>query len=1855
MPVPTETFRDQRKLHLLFAAFALLLLVATVWLVMEDYTRQWRSYQREARTWQTAMTEDAQAQAITAEMQRELDRLNDKIANLKASMPVEEIEALEAKRRRKQKELERRELPADAIEGHIGPLEQRLERAIVAHGEGSEEVRAIRDELANVRRQFRGKRAEIVTLESEIEQLAQKIDRHTDRIEDLERQIANLTREKQGLEDKLEELDPSGLAKLGQELRNAPLLDWFNPTEKPRQVFVPDVRNDLNFLTVDTVDRCHTCHVNIDDPAFEETNLLLFAERQLASHEKQDVAALDHPVVMLDFWEEAIEQAGGRLLEDRAAAREAALAAINTRYREAGRQPLEKAEALPEAFERIQSMDRRTAEPDLATWYQPLNDYLAALKHALRDRLGEEAFRALRDQYRYALIERYNAHREEAGNPPLEADRVLLGHPKIERFVGPESTHPMKSMGCTVCHLGSGQETDFQHAAHTPREIWVDAETGAEVPRFTLQEDHGRQDPHEHEAAGEPEVARAGFGGFDPAGAAPVLGAASGEAAPGRGDAPSKEAGWIQEGTNLANSGGDPAPYAPRREPEQHHARYLAPGRDAPRRAVRQADYWEKKYGWHRMAFMHWERPMHSLEFVEASCKRCHTEIMDIRESAPKLYEGRELFTRVGCADCHNISSMEGVPDVEQPSGPSLVHVDQKLSPEMAASWIWAPKAFRPTTRMPHFFMLENNAAPVDILRTRTEVAAMTWYLMNAEPEAGYYQAQGQAPPRYEPETPPEAPGSASRGKRLFEEVGCLACHTNLEEEGKAWITEDLQFRFGLEEEAAAERYAAMDYNARHTYAKTHLEEKLAEIGPELSGVGTKLRAGRSEAEARQWVYNWVRNPQHYSSTSIMPSFRLSEREANDLAAYLLSLERPGYEPAAFYEVEGGTPRLADPDGDRMLDALVAELKRGSMPSSQAEQEAAAMGAGEKMMFLGERMIQHYNCNACHLINGFEGRDSTAPNLDDWAAKDPGLLAFEYFYPAFDEERRTPNPSWRVKHEGLAADAPHIGPGDHGPADDSEATITRELVKWEKIEKTRQGWAYHKLHNPRVYERGKGALTRAEEVMEGGTIELDSPYERIKMPKLFLSDRQVRSLVTFLSSLRPTQVTESMQAKTVDEATERLIRGRQLDLVYNCSACHNIEGDHPHIWQHYDLYRPDGSIDFDKRNDAPPRLVGQGAKTSPGWLRQFLTDVFPIRPWLKVRMPSYHYDEGHADGLVAYFAGWSEVHAEKLAEWIGPVEELIAEREDLESWWTHPSVERQARKLREFAVQIQLHRPEDFDARRYSEAELAETWDGVLAKAKFLRGLWDIDYPFDKTPRPDIPDEAFARGEALFNELRCYQCHALGEQQTLTRLWELEQEALGGSSGGGDGDGAGADPYGGEDPYGEDAYAEEDPYGEAESDPYGEEAPYGEADEDPYGEEDPYGAETANEDAGGEAVTDAVETRFPEFMTRFTAPNISLAERRLQWNWVKQWLQEPAVIQPGTAMPQWFPGPVTSPENHPRSAFARYPEEAKRKAHAMYGHTGEQQIRYLMDFMYAAGYRNYTPDAEKLYGVEEEEAELSALEGPAAAAEEEAAPTDAGAEAGEGDGGEAEKAGEAGERAAGEQEAAAAPAVELHEEAEIAWDGTRVIGELTFAPGPVRRRPIRMATDRYCQKAHGDRPALSRSLVTGENGELKNVLIHVVEGLADRDWPVPEEPAVLDQVNCLYRPRVQGIMAGQPLTILNSDDTLHNVKGSSSRNGAFNEGMPVKGMSLQKQFKNPELGIVFRCDVHPWMSASMHVFDHPFFAVTDAGGAFEITGLPPGTYTLEARHESERIPARRFEIEVKEDRSVRRDLELAPE
>lgn len=201
------------------------------------------------------------------------------------------------------------------------------------------------------------------------------------------------------------------------------------------------------------------------------------------------------------------------------------------------------------------------------------------------------------------------------------------------------------------------------------------------------------------------------------------------------------------------------------------------------------------------------------------------------------------------------------------------------------------------------------------------------------------------------------------------------------------------------------------------------------------------------------------------------------------------------------------------------------------------------------------------------------------------------------------------------------------------------------------------------------------------------------------------------------------------------------------------------------------------------------------------------------------------------------------------------------------------------------------------------------------------------------------------------------------------------------------------------------------------------------------------------------------------------------------------------------------------------------------------------------------------------------------------------------------------------------------PPAKTEAPAATAATGSAVIrGKIAFEGTAPKAETLKMDSDPVCKSLHGS-PVSSEEVVVNSNGTLRWVMVYVKEGLPGTTYMPPSAPALLDQHGCVYSPHVVGVMANQPVKILNSDETLHNIHAMPKVNTGFNIGMPRKGMTQMKVFKDPEMPIPVRCDVHKWMSSYIGVFNHPFFSVSGEDGSFEIKGLPAGTYTLEAWHE----------------------------
>jgi hypothetical protein len=174
-----------------------------------------------------------------------------------------------------------------------------------------------------------------------------------------------------------------------------------------------------------------------------------------------------------------------------------------------------------------------------------------------------------------------------------------------------------------------------------------------------------------------------------------------------------------------------------------------------------------------------------------------------------------------------------------------------------------------------------------------------------------------------------------------------------------------------------------------------------------------------------------------------------------------------------------------------------------------------------------------------------------------------------------------------------------------------------------------------------------------------------------------------------------------------------------------------------------------------------------------------------------------------------------------------------------------------------------------------------------------------------------------------------------------------------------------------------------------------------------------------------------------------------------------------------------------------------------------------------------------------------------------------------------------------------------------------------VIGTVHFSgktPEPVK---IDMSMDPVCSMTGGNNFAEQYVV---HDGKLANVYVYIKSGppaAMSATAPI-SSPVIMDQVGCKYVPHVVAVMRGGSVEFRNSDGTMHNIHTLPTAPGSqsIDISQGAKGTPQVKQFNQTEVMIPVRCNNHPWMNAFVNVSATPFFAVTDANGHFDISGLP---------------------------------------
>ncbi len=530
-------------------------------------------------------------------------------------------------------------------------------------------------------------------------------------------------------------------------------------------------------------------------------------------------------------------------------------------------------------------------------------------------------------------------------------------------------------------------------------------------------------------------------------------------------------------------------------------------------------DFEKRHWGYEENEFI--ETPMYPRHYYEAGCIKCHSGQMGV-DRGDDITKAEQTIEIYGCYACHKIANWRFT-DLRKP-GPDLGGIAEKTTPQWAFRWISEPHNFRSTTRMPSFFYQRNMIDPRvvppqerahNIKLQDAEIHAIVSFLFDKS--------------THRPWSAPGA-GDAARGKQLVSSVGCMGCHIDTEQ---VKDEKSGQIRLAKREDFPLER----------------------NYGFNLTGVGTKANPA--------WIYNWVKNPKGYYADAPMPSLRLTDQEAADVTAYLVTLQKPAFM----------TTPIRPPDAQAVHDLAKGYLIN-TLSDVEAESKLRSMSQQEQLVYLGQRSIEKYGCYSCHNIKGFEGLKPIGTELTVEGSKALHLFDFGFMN---DEQ-------WK-NEDGATEHVIHTVPS----------------------------WVYNKLRNPRIYDDRRTKVYN----------------DKLKMPNFHLSPEEARRIAMVVVGLTKEKVAENRMAGR-DARTRLIEEGRKRVSQHNCRACHVVDG----------RGRDSIASTIADANFLPPDLSPEGARAQSPFLFNFLKDptVMKIRPWVSVRMPTFHFSDEEANTLVTFFA-----------------------------------------------------------------------------------------------------------------------------------------------------------------------------------------------------------------------------------------------------------------------------------------------------------------------------------------------------------------------------------------------------------------------------------------------------------------------------------------------------------------------------------------------------------------------------------------------------------------------------------------
>lgn len=184
-------------------------------------------------------------------------------------------------------------------------------------------------------------------------------------------------------------------------------------------------------------------------------------------------------------------------------------------------------------------------------------------------------------------------------------------------------------------------------------------------------------------------------------------------------------------------------------------------------------------------------------------------------------------------------------------------------------------------------------------------------------------------------------------------------------------------------------------------------------------------------------------------------------------------------------------------------------------------------------------------------------------------------------------------------------------------------------------------------------------------------------------------------------------------------------------------------------------------------------------------------------------------------------------------------------------------------------------------------------------------------------------------------------------------------------------------------------------------------------------------------------------------------------------------------------------------------------------------------------------------------------------------------------------------------------------------------EGVTVKGQVTFKGNVPKPKMVQVVRDQaFCGESVPD----DSLLVDGSSKGIAYVVVNLKEVAAGKALP-KKTPLKVDNQGCRFEPSVSLGITGSVLEIQSADPILHNTHILQNEQTFLNVALPPSGRTIRKKLSHRGR-LTVRCDAHEFMRASIHIFNHPYFTSTDTTGGWELSGVPPGTYTIQFWHQT---------------------------